>query len=153
MPKKSSSGERKSSTRLFRSVSALSSRKNNKDNSGKDGRERTSSGLSADSDRASDTVVADRSSLEGKIVDGGQDRVKNFETELQEMNSKLGEMTSKLHDAELENDNLKSLLSANYNGSVMSPLEGVDAGAIDSQSSCNGFKGLPGQHPCSRKGT
>lgn len=140
MPKKSSSGERRSSTRLFRSVSALSSRKH-KENTGKDVPDRASSGFS-DSDRNDGIQNLSATNHAGK--NDSQKRVESFESDLKEMNSKLREMTAKLHEAELENDNLKSLIGANYKGPIRSPLEDVESSETDAL--CSGLKGLPGKH-------
>ncbi|XP_031574907.1 uncharacterized protein LOC116308585 [Actinia tenebrosa] len=122
MPKKSASGERKSSTtRLFRSVS-LSSRKHQKDQTGKEGRDRTSSGIS-DSEKPDVLIERNSENLEGK--ENGVLKNEKIKEELREMESKLCEMTAKLHNAELENENLKSLLSSNFNGPVRTSMEGI----------------------------
>lgn len=132
MPKKSStsSGDRRTATKIFRSVSALSSRKN-KENNGKDGRERASSGIS-DSDR--NDGVLDRASTNADGKNDHQQKGENFQIELREMNSKLHEMTAKLHEAELENDNLKSLIGASYKGSINPPIDEGDSNEIASNS-------------------
>lgn len=141
MPKKTASGERKASTRIFRSVS-LGSRKHHKDQVGKDGRDRTSSGIS-DSDKTDVLVERNSENLEGK--DDGVFENEKIKEELREMNLKLRKMTSKLHDAELENENLKSLLSSNFNGPGKTSMEAIiEKEALGLQDSGD-MNGVPGK--------
>lgn len=132
MPKKTAAaGERKTSSRIFRSVS-LSSRKHHKDQAGKDGRDRTSAGIS-DSDKAD--VLVERNSENLEARDDGVFENEKVKEELREMNMKLRKMTAKLQDAELENENLKSLLSSNFNGPVKASMDGFEKEALGFQDS------------------
>lgn len=131
MPKKtSSSGERR--TKLFRSVSALGSRKH-RENTAKETKDRRPSGA-WESDEPTDPKKSHTQ------------RYEKIESELSEVNARLSEVSTKLQQAELENENLKSLISANYSGKVELPDGSGQKSAHDEAKSvypstdrCNGI--------------
>jgi hypothetical protein len=84
-------------------------------------------------------VERNSGNLEGKF-DGIVEN-ENVREELREMNLQLRRMTAKLQDAELENENLKSLLSSNFTGPVRTSLEGIDGEALQNSSDLKGVSG------------